>query len=120
MEWTTVNQPSCEENSRSLKILGSLKTVWADEEESQEDSSSIKHDSPIRPKAISGGSWLARSQFLSRQETEDLYCDDELHPSLENDPNMQLSIAQHAAEHVKPYPPMPMLTDRGNFKTVVR
>jgi len=25
-------------------------------------------------------------------ETEDLYCDDELHPSLENDPNMQLQL----------------------------
>ena len=25
-------------------------------------------------------------------ETEDFYCDDELHPSLENDPNMQLLI----------------------------
>ena len=24
-------------------------------------------------------------------ETEDLYCDDELHPSLENDPNMQVN-----------------------------
>ena len=23
-------------------------------------------------------------------DTEDLYCDDELHPSLENDPNMKL------------------------------
>ena len=23
-------------------------------------------------------------------DTEDLYCDDELHPSLENDPNMRL------------------------------
>ena len=30
-------------------------------------------------------------------ETEDLYCDDELHPSLENDPNMQLSCAVKAA-----------------------
>ena len=30
-------------------------------------------------------------------ETEDLYCDDELHPSLENDPNMQLSCAAEAA-----------------------
>jgi len=121
MEWTSVNQSKDDGLCHNLKIRGSLKTVWADEEESQEESS-LKHGcSPMtRPrrggKATNG--WLARSHFLVRQETEDLYCDDELHPSLENDPNMQLSIAQQAAaadQHVKPYPPMPMLTDRGNL-----
>ena len=30
------------------------------------------------------------SLAYSLRETEDLYCDDELHPSLENDPNMRL------------------------------
>ena len=30
------------------------------------------------------------SLAYSLRDTEDLYCDDELHPSLENDPNMRL------------------------------
>ena len=50
-------------------------------------------------------------------ETEDLYCDDELHPSLENDPNMQLSCAAEAAaagsQPVNEYPARPILHDRG-------
>ena len=121
MEWTSVNQSKDDGLCHNLKIRGSLITVWADEEESQEESS-LKHGCSPMTRPRRGGKapngWLARSHFLVRQETEDLYCDDELHPSLENDPNMQLSIAQQAAaadQHVKPYPPMPMLTDRGNF-----
>ena len=43
------------------------------------------------------------SACSSMVETEDLYCDDELHPSLENDPNMQLlttaMLSAAAAEH---------------------
>ena len=31
--------------------------------------------------------------------TEDLYCDDELHPSLENDPNMRLYTENRETEH---------------------
>jgi hypothetical protein len=124
MEWTSVNQ-NTNGPSPSVKIRGSLKTVWADEDdfetvqqpttEKLNTENIVKPGSSLRPK-LNG--WLARSHFLVRQETEDLYCDDELHPSLENDPNMQLSIAQQHAgerEHIKPYPPMPMLTDRGNF-----
>ena len=97
--------------SPSVKIRGSLKTVWADEEDSESTAST---DNRAKQRAKLNG-WLARSRYLVRQETEDLYCDDELHPSLENDPNMQLSIAQQHAEQVKPYPPMPMLTDRGKL-----
>lgn len=33
---------------------------------------------------------LRPSQCGSIADTEDFYCDDELHPSLENDPNMRL------------------------------
>ena len=126
MEWTSVNQ-NVDGLSPSVKIRGSLKTVWADEEDFEtvhqqttqtEKVVKPKPGSALRPK-LNG--WLQRSPFLVRQETEDLYCDDELHPSLENDPNMQLSIAQQNAgerEQIKPYPPMPMLTDRGNFQNL--
>ena len=37
-------------------------------------------------------------------ETEDLYCDDELHPSLEKNPNMQLFSAaqiQHSVQNIQ-------------------
>merc|ERR1712029_123640 len=58
----------------------------------------------------------ASSVMLANGETEDLYCDDELHPSLENDPNMQLSCAAEAAAaqdvHGVDYPARPILNDR--------
>ena len=108
MEWTSVNGPA-EGMSPSVKIRGSLKTVWADDE----DSASIASTDNRAKQRAKLNSRLVRSKFLVRQETEDLYCDDELHSSLENDPNMQLTIAGQHAEQVKPYPPMPMLTDRG-------
>ena len=47
----------------------------------------------------------------------DLYCDDELHPSLENDPNMQLFIAHtpspHDGDNANNDLSHPFLTDRG-------
>ena len=49
----------------------------------------------------------------------DLYCDDELHPSLENDPNMQLFIAHtpspHDGDNANNDLSRPFLTDRGNI-----
>ena len=55
----------------------------------------------------------------SMLETEDLYCDDELHPSLENDPNMQLltTAMLGSADHmVTDIPDSPIFRslDRGN------
>ena len=57
-------------------------------------SSSRKHSMPSihsRPSACS-------SLAYSLGDTEDLYCDDELHPSLENDPNMRLYTENINAE----------------------
>merc|ERR1719318_1013165 len=57
-------------------------------------SSSRKHSMPSihsRPSACS-------SPAYSLGDTEDLYCDDELHPSLENDPNMRLYTENINAE----------------------
>ena len=50
----------------------------------------------------------------SLPETEDLYCDDELHPSLENDPNMQLFTA--AVDHLHEFSDTPIFQslDGGN------
>ena len=50
----------------------------------------------------------------------DLYCDDELHPSLENDPNMQLFIAhtpspQEDCDDCNNDLSRPFLTDRGTY-----
>ena len=50
----------------------------------------------------------------------DLYCDDELHPSLENDPNMQLFIAhtpspQEDCDDCNNELSRPFLTDRGTY-----
>ena len=58
-------------------------------------------------------------QELSKIDIDllDLYCDDELHPSLENDPNMQLFIAHtpspHDGDNVNNDLSPPFLTDRG-------
>ena len=50
----------------------------------------------------------------------DLYCDDELHPSLEHDPNMQLFIAHTPSPHDDVETENndishPFLTDRGRY-----
>jgi hypothetical protein len=54
----------------------------------------------------------------------DLYCDDELHPSLENDPNMQLFIAHtpspHDGDNANDDLSPPFLTDRGKTESLGR
>lgn len=61
----------------------------------------------------------ASSNLGANGETEDLYCDDELHPSLENDPNMQLSLFENCTtpENVTAheFPSRPVLPDRGDY-----
>ena len=44
----------------------------------------------------------------SLPETEDLYCDDELHPSLENDPNMQLFTSALLRHQLQEYSEQPI------------
>jgi len=74
--------------------------------------------------AVTGTGFCRRTSTNScnAMQTEDLYCDDELHPSLENDPNMQLSIAHgqqaddvidgQTATAYNEYPARPILHDR--------
>lgn len=69
-----------------------------------------------------GNAWSRRtsdaSSFVSNaQEIEDLYCDDEISPNLENDPNMMLTSyyrnAAMANNNDINFPERPCLTDRG-------
>ncbi|XP_040579001.1 uncharacterized protein [Lepeophtheirus salmonis] len=54
----------------------------------------------------------AASSFVSQPDTEDLYCDDELNPSLENDPNMQLTISRALeSEDTTDFPQTPIFND---------
>lgn len=70
------------------------------------------------------GNWSRKgsdaSSFVSSaQELEDLYCDDEISPNLENDPNMMLTAYYRNAPNGVPinsdinFPERPCLTDRG-------
>jgi len=45
---------------------------------------------PTKPTSLSNRPSICSSLSYSIVDTEDLYCDDELHPRLENDPNMRL------------------------------
>ena len=55
--------------------------------------------------------------FSGAQEIEDLYCDDEINPNLESDPNMMLTTyyrnAGFAHNSDFNFPERPCLTDRG-------
>ena len=57
------------------------------------------------------------SSFVSgAQEIEDLYCDDEINPNLEDDPNMMLTTYYRnavSANNDFNFPERPCLTDRG-------
>ena len=73
-------------------------------------------------------SWSRRtsdaSSFISNaQEIEDLYCDDEISPNLETDPNMMLTaylrenMGNNNPENIN-FPEKPCLTDRGMYHNV--
>ena len=60
------------------------------------------------------------SSFVSgAQEIEDLYCDDEINPNLESDPNMMLTTYYRNAGFANNsdfnFPERPCLTDRGTY-----
>ena len=75
-----------------------------------------------------GNNWSRRtseaSSFISNaQEIEDLYCDDEISPNLENDPNMMLTAYMRETGNNNPedinFPRKPILTDRGKKFLIV-
>lgn len=63
------------------------------------------------------------SSFVSgAQEIEDLYCDDEINPNLEDDPNMMLTTYYRnavSANNDFNFPERPCLTDRGKLKVLI-
>ena len=140
------NDEECVKESENDRVTSILKSATIDSSNSlissflQHNNDSPYHKASTSSSIIEGGNcgrrfddWSRRtsaslsSTFSGRENRAvdidllDLYCDDELHPSLEHDPNMQLFIAHTPSPHEDDVDTgnadisRPFLTDRGNY-----
>ena len=137
------NDDRCAKDSENDRVTSILKSAIIDSSNSlinsflQHNNESPYHKASTSSSVADGGNggrlfddWSRRtsasvSSTFSRGENRgvdidllDLYCDDELHPSLEHDPNMQLFIAHTPSPHDDIETESndisrPFLTDRG-------
>ena len=141
-----INGEGCAKESENDRVTSILKSAIIDSSNSlinsflQHNNESPYHKASTSSSVVEGGNcgrmfddWSRRtsasvsSTFSGRENRAvdidllDLYCDDELHPSLEHDPNMQLFIAHTPSPNEDDIDTgnndisRPYLTDRGNY-----